>query len=324
MSKIDSEQPSQDKRKERVDGNIFVQPWWLDAVAPGAWKEIVVEKGGYITARMPLVDIEEHGQMVYGMPKLTQTLGPWYDLGEGKLAKQLSRHKDLATQLIEQIPEEKRFAQRFHYSVDNWLPWYWKGFEQTTRYTYVLEDLTSEKLLWDGLDAKIRTDIKKGNKHCSVKQVDDLDRFLELNEMVFKRQGKSLPYSCDFVARLDDACSSRQQRAIFIAEGTGGKDHAGAYVVWDEESAYYLMGGGNPELRNSGATSSCMWEAIQYCSQLTKRFDFEGSMLEPVERFFRAFGATPKPYFQISKGEPKYGSMKARLRGAARILIKGR
>lgn len=44
-----------------------------------------------------------------------------------------------------------------------------------------------------------------------------------------------------------------------------------------------------------------IYEAIKFASQVTAKFDFEGSMLEPVERFFRAFGATQKPYFQIKK-----------------------
>jgi hypothetical protein len=61
------------------------------------------------------------------------------------------------------------------------------------------------------------------------------------------------------------------------------------------------MGGANPELRSSGATSLCLWEAIRFASKVCSRFDFEGSMIEPVERFFRGFGARQVPYFQINK-----------------------
>src|SRR5690606_13716638 len=86
-------------------------------------------------------------------------------------------------------------------------------------------------------------------------------------------------------------------------EDGGGRQHAGVYIVWDSESAYYIMGGGDPELRNSGATSYCMWEAIRFSATVSRRFDFEGSMIEPVERFFRAFGAELTPYFQISRSK---------------------
>ena len=95
--------------------------------------------------------------------------------------------------------------------------------------------------------------------------------------------------------------SNAMREKILIAEDEQGRRHAGVYIVWDNTSAYYLMGGGDPDLRNSGATSLCMWEAIQFASTVTQRFDFEGSMMEPVEKFFRAFGATQTPYFSISK-----------------------
>ena len=61
------------------------------------------------------------------------------------------------------------------------------------------------------------------------------------------------------------------------------------------------MGGADPRLRNSGANSLCMWEAISFSSTVSEQFDFEGSMLEPVERFFRAFGARQVPYFEVTK-----------------------
>ena len=35
------------KRTEQVN-SIFEQPWWLEAVAPGRWREAIVEKDGII------------------------------------------------------------------------------------------------------------------------------------------------------------------------------------------------------------------------------------------------------------------------------------
>lgn len=65
------------------------------------------------------------------------------------------------------------------------------------------------------------------------------------------------------------------------------------------------MGGGDPDLRNSGATSLCIWEAILFASTIVKKFDFEGSMIESIEKFFRAFGASQTPYFEIYKTPSK-------------------
>ncbi|WDE99151.1 GNAT family N-acetyltransferase [Lentisphaera profundi] len=133
----------------------------------------------------------------------------------------------------------------------------------------------------------------------------DLKDFLHLNKMIFTRQSKNLPYTESYVKKLHKACQDHQSSKIFIAVDPEGRHHAGVYLIWDKESAYYIMGGGDPELRNSGATSLCMWEAIKFASTVSTSFNFEGSMIEPIESFFRAFGAIQKPYFNITKTNSK-------------------
>lgn len=118
--------------------------------------------------------------------------------------------------------------------------------------------------------------------------------------MTFERQGRSIPYNKDVVKRIDDACSLGNARKIIGVQDLNGILHAAIYIIWDRNSAYYLMGGSDPKLRNSGAFSLCMWEAIKFAATVSSRFDFEGSMLEPIERFFRHFGARQVPYFNVT------------------------
>ena len=35
--------------------------------------------------------------------------------------------------------------QNFHYGITDWLPFYWEGYRQTTRYTYMLKDIRNTK-----------------------------------------------------------------------------------------------------------------------------------------------------------------------------------
>jgi hypothetical protein len=206
-------------------------------------------------------------------------------------------------QLIKSLPRYDHFQQNWHYSQTNWLPFFWAGFGQTTRYTYRLLDLSDEEQLWRGLGSNIRSDVRKATRRFALKVRTDLraDALVQLMAHTFKRQGREVPYSRALVKRLDDACQKRNARRIFIAEDELGRAHAGVYIVWDEKAAYYLMGGGDPLLRSSGGTSLCMWEAIKFSSTVSRTFDFEGSMLEPVERFFRAFGAQLTPFFTVSR-----------------------
>lgn len=280
----------------------------------------MIEENGEPVASMPYVSRRELGFTVLKHPPLTQTLGPWVRPSRAKTAKRLSREKELLTALIDRLPPFDHFSQNWHYTQTNWLPFYWRGFRQTTRYTYVLPELADEATLWDELGTNIRGDIRKATNRFGLRVRDDLglDAFLALNRKVFERQGRPVPFGEDVVRRLHDACRQRNACRILVAEDAEGRRHAGVYLVWDTNSAYYLMGGSDPELRSSGASSLCLWHAIKYAATVTRRFDFEGSMIEPIERYFRAFGARQVPYFAISRTASRLFTAVTILRSIAR------
>jgi hypothetical protein len=98
-------------------------------------------------------------------------------------------------------------------------------------------------------------------------------------------------------------------RRILLAEGADGTPHAAVYLVWDAQSAYDLMGGSNPSLLHSGAITLLTWEGIKFARQVTQRYDFEGSMLQPVERFFRAFGGKQIRFSRLTRGATLRGQL---------------
>lgn len=284
---------------------IFLRDWWLDAMCgEDAWGVALAANKQEILGALPFYRRRIWGFTYLGHPHLTRRLGPWLRPRQAKNTDRLSYEKDVLTALIDDLPRFDLYRQLWCPEVTNWLPFYWRGFTETTRYTYVIDDLGDRDRLWSGLRENIRTDIRKAAGRFGVKVRRDLGvaEFFELCRKTFARQGLELnDFSLDDVARLDNACAERGCRAILIGEDGEGRRHAGVYVVWDENSAYYILGGGDPALRNSGATSLCVWEAMLLAAQVTKRFDFEGSMAESVERYFRAFGGRQTPYFFVTK-----------------------
>lgn len=295
------------KMDERVskflkDKCLFCQPWWLEAVSPGMWDYAVAHRGADAAAVLPYAYKIRLGRYrLIEMPPLTPYLGVYLREQHGKYANRLGEEKDLMTELIDQLPSFAAFDQGFHPDIKNWLPFYWKGYRQTTHYTYRIEDTGNLETLWNETRENIRTDVRKAKKHLKV--VDDLDfaRFLTIQRKTFERQSLPLPYSEDVYYRIDEACKRMGANRIFFAVDGQDNIHAAVYLVWDRGTVYYLMGGGDPEHRNSGAQSLLIWQAIQFASEVGKSFDFEGSMVESIERFVRAFGARQVPYFRISK-----------------------
>lgn len=281
--------------------NLFQEPWWLDAVAEGDWGEVAVKRGGQVAARLPFVRKKKLGRTMLLQPRLTPFLGPWLRTSSAKLTNRLAEEKELMQELIEALPQSDIFRQTFAPEVTNWLPFYWRGFSQTTRYTYRLPELSDLAGLWNGVRENIRREIRKAKKNVVVRNDLDIDCFARVWALTFERQGARLPVSIELLHRLELACEKRDCRRMFFAEDAQGRIHAAAYLVWDSDCAYYLMGGGDPTLRNSGAGSLVLWEAIAFASTVSRQFDFEGSMLESVERFFRAFGGRPVTFFSLSK-----------------------
>lgn len=283
---------------------LFSQAWWLDCTAGHEnWDVAIVKKGNEVLAALPYVLTGTFlGKRIH-MPLLTQTMGIWFFETGGKESTRLAREKDLVNKILSQVPKCIGFSQNFHHTITNWLPWFWSGYKQTTRYTYLIENISDIDVLWKGLSEHTRRSVRKAKDRLKLSVETDLDlnTFIDLNIKTFSRQGEKPPYKSDFIQDLDKECLKRDCRRIFFAKDESGIIHAAVYIVWGSGTAYYLMGGANPDLRNSGATSLCLWEAIKFSSTIASSFDFEGSMIESIERFFRAFGAKQKPYFCIYK-----------------------
>lgn len=236
-----------------------------------------------------------------GQPPLTPTLGPWVEPSNTTGSKRLAREHSLFERLIRGLPRFHVFKQNFHTKVGNWLPFYWEGFSQMTRYTYALEDLSNEEALFAGLNSKARTPIRKARKQLSVIHDAPIEDIYRMASLTFARQGMTIPYSLEYLRCIDEAVRENAQRRAVTAVDEGGRCHAAAYIVGDASRAYLLVTGADASLRDSGAGDLVHWEIIKEAASFSSIFDFEGSMIKPVEAFYRKFGGRQAPYFAVSK-----------------------
>jgi hypothetical protein len=309
---------------ERPGGNaVFQQPWWLDAVAPGRWGEVTVERDGRVVARLPYVLRGRARMRMLTMPPLTQTLGPWLERAHSAGPRALGDELELLGRLEAGLPRADAFVQQFAPCELNALPFHWAGYRLELQYTYRLTGLQSETALWDGMRGSVRREIRKARGRVAVHEDLALDRFHDVWRKTFARQGLPVPATLAQLARVDAACRARGAGVALSAQDDAGRVHAVAYVVWDSHAAFYLLGGADPELRTSGASSLLMWEALQRARSHTDVFDFEGSMLPPVERFFRGFGAVQTPYLLVTRSTRRAAAALA-LRAGWRALRRSR
>ena len=282
---------------------IFSQPWWLDSVCGKKnWDVVLVEKGGQIWGSLPYLKTKKYIFNMSGMPKLTQKIGPYIKYPpKQKYYKQLSWDKQIMSSLINQLPKFDHFYQNFHYNVQNWLPFYWQGFQQTTRYTYVIEN-TSIQNLTENLETDIRRRRKKAEKlGVKVFELKDINQFYYLNVKTFVRKNISIPYTLSLVETIYESCFEKDSCKIYAARDGKGQIIAASFLIFDNNTVYYLMGGIDSAYNDVGAMDMVMFESIKFALESDRKFDFEGSMIESIEKYFRSFGAKQVPYHSISK-----------------------
>jgi len=279
---------------------LFYQPWYLDAVcADGEWGAATVEEGNQVVGIWPWFQKKQFGFTYLAMPLFTKFMGPWILPDMGDHRKQLR----WVRQLSEQLPKVDCIKADCHYQFNNWLPLYWQGFRQTTRYSYQLDLMRDLDDLHRDLNRNMRRNIKRASTELEVHSFDDPDLFYQINALSFNRQGLSTPYSLKEFKRHDTALRQKEAREMFLARDSSGNIHSVAYLIWDSQSVFYHLSGDDPAYRDSGSGIYMIWEGIRYAKEKleARTFDFEGSMMKEVGSIRRQFGARPIPYSRIWK-----------------------
>lgn len=280
---------------------LFYRDWWLDAVCgTQGWAAAMVNQGDSVAGVLPFHYRRRFGLPAILPPPLTPFLGPWlvYPEGMNRPNRYAFENRILAG-LADELPDVVFYIQKWHYRTDNWLPFYWRGFQQRTHYSYVIEPLGSSERIWSAFRGSVRTDIRKAEGSCVVSAGEDTAPLYGLLQQVFSRQRRSVPFSSFWLSRLYRRIQAHGSGRIYYARDENQQRiTAGVLVVWDRASAYLLLTG-RDAAEEGGAVSLLIWKALQSLPETVRRFDFEGSMLPGVESYFRSFGGERKPYFRV-------------------------
>lgn len=289
--------------EESEQCSVFNKSWWLQATC-GEARVLGYYEPGRMVAGIPLYYQRRFGLKLCRMPGLTQTWGVVMPPLPGKFAAQSTRETEILDAFARYLSRESVFIQAFHPSMQNWLPFYWQGFTQTTHYTYVFDDLTSLSTLWQGLEKDRRNNIRKARRlGVTVKECGPEAVYLAAKSS-FDRQNRKCPYSLEYLCRLYEAARAHNAGICMAASDSRGKVHAAEFFVWDAKRGYRLAGGHDTSLGPSGGAVLLVWTLMEFAATRTAVFDFEGSMHKPIEASFRSFGARRVGYQRIVKLPP--------------------
>ena len=284
---------------------IYSKPWWLNAICGKEnWDVWLYEKGTDIWAAMPYYMEKRKDYRYITKAPLTQNNGIIFKYPrEIKAITKQSFEENVINGACEYINKIKVdvYEQQYHYSFNNWLPFYWNRYEEITRYTYVIEDTNDLEKVWNSVSSNYRNKIRKGQKNGIFCRKMNYELFYDEHKKIFEKQGLQCPFSLSLWKQLYEACIENNSGEIFYATNQEGKIASLMFLVWDEISVYQLLGGSIPAYQNLETYNALIWEGIKFAAQNHLKYDFEGSVIKKISKSFREFGGIPMPYFRIRK-----------------------
>lgn len=286
---------------ESPQGTIFHTSWWLNC-SGHKFELYGLFKQGKLVAGLPVVYWRWHWWDMITQPPFTPYQGLLFAPAEGKYVSRLSTQKRQATALIEAIKNKATIIIiNCHWTIHDMQPFRWAAFEPLVHYTYLL-DMQNFSAIWPNMDSTKRNNIRRSkNEGIIIKEGFDIPEVVRLSQATFNRQAMNITWDM-LTKTYQTELARREVGRTFIAYNPAGEAIAGLLLVWDKQCAYYLMGGYKQEVAHRGAMSLAFWQAINYAHAAgLPTFDFEGSDVPQVERFFRKFGARQTPFYRAKK-----------------------
>lgn len=283
-------------------GTIFNSVPWIQLYGNNLELYGIFDKDQKLIAAFYLYKTKMFGLTYYKNPPYTPHIGWCYKNKASNKANALTFDKNLIAELADFINSLKAglYTLAMPYTLNDAQPFVWKKFKTVPNYTYHLDlGLSTEELL-QNMSADKRNSLKKAEKDgIKTTLVEDYIEVERLILKTFSRKQKSIDEA--FVKKILHDFAKSENSFAFVSS-LNGIPISTAFCIFDKTTCYYLLGGYDNENKHQGAGVSSIWNAIQHAKgKGLTAFDFEGSMLPEVEKFFRGFGGDLIPYYTINK-----------------------
>ncbi len=162
--------------------------------------------------------------------------------------------------------------------------------------------LDDDDIVYNKFKPALKRQIKKATSKLTIYEDDNLELFYSLHQKTFLKQQTQPRIPFDVCEQYWNTCKKHDCGKLFFIRDTDQQIHAGVWMTYDSDTAYYLAGGTDAIFYGSGAMSGLIWHAIQTAIIMHKKtFDFEGSMLPAVDRFFKNFSPEEVHYLHLKK-----------------------
>ncbi len=284
---------------------VFHEKWWLDAIAPGRWREVVCVRGGQVVGSLPFEELSLGRLKICAMPQATHVLGPFLEIRPSK-AESLSRTTQSITAcLLEKIGKHDHVEMILGTEYTDITPFLHAGFEVKPHPTLLLNCVPPLPDLWAGLRDKTRNVIRRAREQLTVQCIEDVSQFTRFYEENLEDDASYFSLAASAAATAA-ACAHKQGK-IVAATSADGVVHAMVVFLWDDHRVYYFHSSRKKNLAHAGAVSLLLWTGIELAHSKGLWFDFDAGLAKLSRyKFLVSFGGEIANRYEVTRSTRMY------------------
>lgn len=272
---------------------LFFKPYWL-AIFTTQWEVIEAKKHKHIVYFVYSMEVKLQFKIIRN-----NFLTPYSGFLFSNPELSTTEKQSLVNTVLSQIPPFHECEIDLHPAIGCSLNFH--EFTVIPKLTNIL-DITSMPNTIQNYKPALKRQIKKAAKNIRIEERDDIHLFYALHEMTFLKQQKKAMTPLHAFEKVWTCCKTNEVGKLLFAIDDANQVHAALLMAFDDTCAYYLAGGTDATFYGSGAMSYLMHTAIEKAAAMgKKKFDFEGSMIPGVNRFFRNFNPFETHYVTLAK-----------------------
>jgi hypothetical protein len=315
MQPLDKSRYSEWDKFASENGTVFHASWWYEAWGVPYEIYVSLDEGGEIEAGMP-VYISRFNSMpkafdvfrIRGVtiPPLTPVNGPIFKsctrTGRSSIYSYVKNEILCSLQSLPRLDFYDFHLWRF---CNDLMPFIWNGFETQVFYTYVIP--AANVNTWrNDMSQKTRRFLKEARRMAEKEGYSEIitDASFDEMDLPFRETMKTKKFEVSQYSKLPawwEAVRNRKAGVSYLIKDKEGQPICASIMVWDGRTAYSLVNG-IVSRSGVGHINMLLFERmIDDALSMGLDFDFEGSSLMGVERFYRGFGGEMRPCFRATK-----------------------
>jgi len=283
-------------------GTLFADPGWAACFGSSVHLCGIFSGNGAMIGGFLFSKIKLKGYPYYTNLPFTPSVALFYQNPAENAANRLSADKEILDAVAGFFRQFRWPVQRYSLppEIKDMQPFGWKGFKVIPHLTYRVDLSKPMDELQANLSAKLRNNMKKAKSDgVEIRQIADYRVCEPMILNTYTRQEIGID-----TAHIRNILQKFAQHGNSFAFGAFRNDEmiAVSFFLHDLHTAYYMFGGFHDSLKHEGAGALTIWEGICRAKSLgLTLFDFEGSMIPRIEKYFRGFGGMIVSYLTINR-----------------------